>query len=44
MGKRNIPFIQSKRGEKQMKKNMSHGTFRAKRHPFSKRVTNGSEG
>jgi len=43
MGKRNIPFIASKRGVKQLKKNMSHGTFRVKRHPNSKRVLNGSE-
>jgi hypothetical protein len=43
MSKRNIPFIASKRGQPQMKKNMSHGTFRVKRHPNSKRVTNGSE-
>jgi hypothetical protein len=43
MSKRNIPFIESKRGVKQIKKNMSHGTFRVKRHPNSKRVTNGSE-
>ena len=42
MGKRNIPFIASKRGQPQAKKSMSHGTFKVKRKPNSKRVTNGS--
>jgi hypothetical protein len=42
MGKRNVPFIESKRGQPQAKKNMSHGTFTVKRKPNSKRVTNGS--
>ena len=42
MSKTAIPFIASKRGQPQMKKNMSHGSFRAKRKPNSKRVTNGS--
>jgi hypothetical protein len=44
MGKRDIPFIERKPKSKtvQLKKNMSHGTFRAARHPNSKRVRNGS--
>jgi hypothetical protein len=43
MGKRNVPFIVTHKGKKlQLKKNMSHGTHTAKRHPNSKRVTNGS--
>tara|TARA_B110001454_G_scaffold217957_1_gene244553 strand:+ start:1301 stop:1441 length:141 start_codon:yes stop_codon:yes gene_type:complete len=44
MGKRDIPGIErrSKNKRVQMKKNMSHGTFRAARHPNSKRVRNGS--
>lgn len=42
MGKRNVPFITSERNKKQLKKNMSHSTHTAKRHPNSKRVVNGS--
>ncbi len=42
MSKTAIPFIVTKRGVPQMKKNMSHGSYRAKRKPNSKRVTNGS--
>ncbi len=40
MGKRSIPGIIVKRGQKSLKKNMSHSTFTAKRHPNSKRVKN----
>jgi hypothetical protein len=43
MGKKAVPFIAVKRGQPRKVKNMSHGTFRARRHPNSKRVTNGSE-
>jgi len=42
MGKRNVPFVTSERNKKQLRKNMSHSTFTAKRHPNSKRVVNGS--
>lgn len=40
MGKRAIPGIIVKRGQPRLKKNMSHGTFRCKRHPNSKRCQN----
>jgi len=39
MGKRSVPGIITKKGNK-LKKNMSHSTFTAKRHPNSKRVKN----
>ena len=42
MSKRNVPFIVTHRNKVQLKKNMSHATHTAKRHPNSKRVTNGS--
>lgn len=42
MGKRNVPFVTSERNKIQLKKNMSHATFTAKRHPNSKRVRNGA--
>jgi len=41
MGKRAVPGIITKRGQPRYKKNMSHGTFRCKRHPNSKRCQNG---
>jgi len=41
VGKRNIAGIITKRGAPKLKKNMSHSTFTAKRHPNSKRVKNG---
>lgn len=40
MGKRTIPGIIVKKGQPRYKKNMSHSTFTAKRHPNSKRVRN----
>ena len=42
MGKRNVPFVTVDRNKKQLKKNMSHATHTAKRHPNSKRVRNGA--
>jgi hypothetical protein len=42
MSKTAVPFIATRRGVVQLKKNMSHGSFKAKRKPNSKRVTNGS--
>ena len=43
MGKRAVPHVKTpKRGQKASKKNLSHSTFVAKRHPNSKRVTSGS--
>jgi len=42
MGKRAVPGIKTVRGQPRFKKNMSHATFTAKRHPNSKRVLNGS--
>ncbi len=44
MGKRAVPFIIVKKGQPRIKKNMSHGTFKVKRHPNSKRVKNGALG
>ena len=40
-----VPFVKQARetrGSPYTKKNMSHGSFRAKRKPNSKRVKNGS--
>ena len=43
MGKRTIPHtVPRKRGQKPIKKDMSHSTFVVKRHPNSKRVTSGA--
>ena len=47
MGKRGIPFVEIKRNPNTRKataskKHMSHGSFRCKRHPNSKRCRNGS--
>ena len=42
MGKRAVPGIIVKKGAPKIKKNMSHSTFTAKRHPKSKRVLNWS--
>ncbi len=42
MGKRTVPGIITKKGQPRYKKNMSHASFTAKRHPNSKRVRNGS--
>ena len=43
MGKRTIPYTEPrKKGQKPIKKDMSHSTFTAKRHPNSKRVTSGA--
>ncbi len=47
MGKRAIPFVTIKKNENTRKavatkKHMSHGSFRCKRHPNSKRCNNGS--
>jgi len=40
MGKRSVPYIITKKGAPKVKKNMSHSTHTAKRHPNSKRVKN----
>jgi len=43
MGKRTIPYtVPRKKGRRPIKKDMSHSTFTAKRHPNSKRVTSGA--
>lgn len=45
MSKTSIPFTSArkdKNGNRISKKNMSHGSLRCKRHPNSKRCTNGS--
>ncbi len=47
MGKRGVPFVTVKRNPSTRKatatkKHMSHGSFRCKRHPNSKRCRNGS--
>jgi len=40
MGKRTVPGIIIKKGHPKIKKSVSHGTFRCKRHPTSKRCRN----
>ena len=43
MGKRAIPYcVPRKKGARPIKKDMSHSTHVAKRHPNSKRVTSGA--
>ena len=43
MGKRTIPHvIPRKKGQRASKKDMSHSTFTATRHPNSKRITSGA--
>ncbi len=39
--KRGVPHSRDKNGNTKGRKNMSHSTFRAKRKPNSKYVTNG---
>lgn len=41
MGKTTVPYVkQPEKGVRRTKKNMSHGTYRCKRHPTSPRCKN----